>query len=152
MLSVAIVMLVFEQPSERVVRGTQEYFELIELWQGNYWYQLMIHAGYSIGVLILSPLFILWQVLGLMYLGSYLYRIDFFTQGFCGATFIKIFIIGIVSTLLCIAPQMLMTDINPEVIPLLSSISAVFVAFVYAHIVIKLCKSKRVYQSISGYR
>ena len=37
-----------------------------------------------------------------------------------------------------------MTDINPEIIPLLSSISAVFFALVYAHIVIKLCQSKNV--------
>lgn len=80
-LLTAIMMLVFAQLSERVVRDSEEYIGYIELWQGNYWYQSMIHASFSIGMLILSPLFILWQALGLMYLGSYLYRVGFFTQG-----------------------------------------------------------------------
>ena len=144
MLLMAIIMLIFTDKSEGVVRGTKEYFESIELWQRNYWYQSMVHAGFSIGIIILSPLFILWQVLGLMYLGSYLYRSGFFTQGFSGSTLIKISVLGMFSTVLCVAPQMLMTDINPEIIPLLSSISAVFFALVYAHIVIKLCQSKNV--------
>jgi uncharacterized protein len=77
-----------------------------------------------------------------MYLGSYLYRIGFFTQGFSPSTFTKISMLAVFSTLLCIAPQILINNISPEVIPLLSSLSAIFVALVYAHIVIKLCQSK----------
>jgi uncharacterized protein len=141
-LLTAIMMLVFAQLSERVVRDSEEYIGYIELWQGNYWFQSMIHASFSIGMLILSPLFILWQALGLMYLGSYLYRVGFFTQGFSQLTFIKISILGVVSTVLCIAPQIFINDISPEVIPLFSSLSAVFVALLYAHIVVKICKSK----------
>jgi len=139
---IAIMMLVFTESSEPVIRGTEEYLESIELWQGNYWYQTMLHAGFSLGALMMSPLFILWQVLGLMYLGSYLYRIGFFTQGFSPSTFTKISMLAVFSTLLCIAPQILINNISPEVIPLLSSLSAIFVALVYAHIVIKLCQSK----------
>jgi uncharacterized protein len=58
MLLIGIIMLVFEDPSERVVRAAEAYLEAIALWQGNYWYQTMIHAGFSIAVLILSPSFI----------------------------------------------------------------------------------------------
>lgn len=148
MLLIAITMLVFADTSERVVRGSEEYLESIALWQGNYWYQTMIHAGFSIVFLILSPLFILWQALGLMYLGSYLYRTGFFTQGFSPSTFLKIFVLAVVSTVLCIAPQILIKDISPEVIPVFSSLSAIFVALVYAHIVVKLCQSKNTFMSI----
>jgi uncharacterized protein len=137
----AVLMLIFADPSERIVRGTEEYFEFIEYWQGNLGYQTMINAGYSIGFLILSPLFILWQALGLMYLGSYLYRTGFFTQGFSQSALIKISVLAVVSTLLCIAPQILIKDIDLEVISAFSSISAIFVALVYAHIVVKLCQS-----------
>jgi uncharacterized protein len=141
-LLVAIMMLVFADMGDPMVRGSEQYLESIASWQGNYGYQTIIHASFSIGILILSPLFLLWQALGLMYLGSYLYRISFFTQGFSRSTFIRISILAFVSTVLCIAPQVLINDIIPEVIPLLSSLSAVFVALVYAHLVVKLCQSK----------
>jgi uncharacterized protein len=147
-LIIAILMLVFADPNEIVVRGSEEYLEEIKLWQGNYWYQTMIHGGFSIGLLIMSPLFILWQALGLMYLGSYLYRIDFFTKGFSSATLLKVSALALFSTLLCIAPQILIKDMSQEVIPLLSSISAIFVALLYAHIVVKLCASKNVLMNI----
>ncbi len=141
-LLIAIGAVAFADMSDQVVRGSDEYIESIALWQGNYWFQTMVNAGFSIGLVILSPLFILWQTLGLMYLGSYLYRIGFFTQGFSQSTFIKITTFAIVSTLLCIAPQLLMENIAAEIIPLFSSVSAVFVGLVYAHIVVKLCQSK----------
>ncbi|AEP28991.1 DUF418 domain-containing protein [Brumicola nitratireducens] len=139
---IAMLMLIFSDPSERVVRGTEEYFESVAYWQGNWGYQTMINAGFSIGLLILSPLFNLWQALGLMYLGSYLYRSGFFIQGFSRSVLVKISILAVVSTLLCIAPQIFIKDIDSEVIPAFSSISAIFVALVYAHIVVKLCQSK----------
>jgi uncharacterized protein len=147
-LLMAIVMLVFADPSERMVRGSEEYLEIIAQWQGNYVYQTMVHAGISIGLLLASFLFILWQALGLMYLGSYLYRTHFFTQGFSPSTFKKIAVLAFVSTLLCIAPQIIMEGIDPEVIPLLSSISAIFVALVYAHVAVKLCASKNIIMNI----
>ncbi|MFT5541006.1 MAG: hypothetical protein ACI97K_001544 [Glaciecola sp.] len=141
-LLIAIGALAFADMSDKVVRGSDEYTESIALWQGNYWFQTMVNAGFSIGLVILSPLFILWQTLGLMYLGSYLYRIGFFTQGFSQSTFIKITALAFVTTLLCIAPQLSMENIATEIIPLFSSVSAVFVGLVYAHIVVKLCQSK----------
>lgn len=141
-LLIAAATLIFADMSEQVVRGTQEYKESVALWQGNYWYQTMIHAGFSLGIVISSPLFILWQTLGLMYLGCYLYRVGFFTQGFSQPAFIKVASLALISTALCIAPQILMDNIASEIIPLISSLSAVFMALVYAHVVVKLCQTK----------
>jgi uncharacterized protein len=141
-LLIAAATLIFADMSEQVVRGTQEYKESVALWQGNYWYQTMIHAGFSLGIVIASPLFILWQTLGLMYLGCYLYRVGFFTQGFSQPAFIKVASLALISTALCIAPQILMDNIASEIIPLISSLSAVFMALVYAHVVVKLCQTK----------
>ena len=142
MLLIGVLMLAFEDPSERIIRGSEEHLASIQLWQGNYWYQTMVHAGFSILVLLTSPLSILWQVLGLMYLGSYLYRINFFTQGFSPSILKIIIVIGVISTLLCIAPQVFIDNISLEVMPLFSSVSAIFVALVYAHIVEIMCQSK----------
>lgn len=139
MLMFAVIFWMFTDPAERVFRGSAEYLETLELWQGNYGYQTLINAGISIGLVILSPLFILWQTLGLMVLGVYLYRTDFFTQGFSASTFNKIMASAVISTLLCIAPQLLIEDIDTDIIPLISSISAIFVGLVYAHIIVKLC-------------
>lgn len=141
-LLIAAATLIFADMNEQVVRGTQEYKESVALWQGNYWYQTMIHAGFSLGIVISSPLFILWQTLGLMYLGCYLYRVGFFTQGFSQPAFIKVASLALISTALCIAPQILMDNIASEIIPLISSLSAVFMALVYAHVVVKLCQTK----------
>jgi len=141
-LLIAAAILVFADMSEQVVRGSQEYNESVARWQGNYWYQTIIHAGFSLGIVIASPLFILWQTLGLMYLGCYLYRAGFFTQGFSQPTLIKVASLALISTALCVAPQILMDNIASEIIPLLSSLSAVFMALVYAHVVVKLCQSK----------
>lgn len=141
-LLIAAATLIFADMSEQVLRGTQEYKESVALWQGNYWYQTMIHAGFSLGIVIASPLFILWQTLGLMYLGCYLYRVGFFTQGFSQPAFIKVASLALISTALCIAPQILMDNIASEIIPLISSLSAVFMALVYAHVVVKLCQTK----------
>lgn len=140
-LLVAIMALAFADMSERVIRGSEQYLESIALWQGNYWYQTLIQASFSLGLLLISPIFVLWQVLGLMYLGAYLYRINFFTQGFSRPTSIKIATLALVATSLCIMPQLLIKDISLEVIPILSSISGVFVALVYAHIMVKICRS-----------
>lgn len=138
-LMFAIAMLF--DTSEMVVRDSEAYLEAIELWQGNYGYQTLINAGFSIGLLILSPLFILWQALGLMYLGVYLYRTDFFTQGFSSSTFNKVLACAVVSTILCVSPQLLMDDLSGEAIPLYSSLSAIFVGLIYAHFIVKLCQS-----------
>ena len=137
----AILLVIFSDPSENIVRGSDQYLEELALWQGNYGFQTLINAGTSIGLLILSPLCIFWQTLGLMYLGVYLYRTDFFTQGFSSATFTKIVLCCIVSTILSITPQLLVDSFSAEAIPLLSSISAIFVGLVYAHIIVKLCQS-----------
>lgn len=137
----AVLLIAFADPSENVVRGSEQYLADMALWQGNYAFQTLVNGGFSIGLLLMSPLFIFWQTLGLMYLGVYLYRTGFFTQGFSTATFTKIVIGSIASTLLCIAPQLLMDDLSVEVIPLLSSISAIFMALVYAHLVVKWCQS-----------
>ncbi|MBU3004050.1 DUF418 domain-containing protein [Paraglaciecola arctica] len=140
-LIIAIVLMVFSDPSEKILRGSEQYIEDIALWQGNYGFQTLVNAGVSIGLLLLSPLTLFWQTLGLMYLGVYLYRTDFFSQGFSTATCIKILICSIVSTLLMIAPQLLIDDLSPEVLPLLSSVSAIFVGLLYAHIIVKVCQS-----------
>ncbi len=137
----AILLVAFADPTELIVRGSEQYLEDIETWQSNYGFQTLINAGFSIGLLIMSPLCIFWQTLGLMYLGVYLYRTDFFTQGFSSSTFTKIVISSIISTLLLIAPQLLIDNLSAEVIPLLSSISAIFVGLVYAHVIVKLCQT-----------
>lgn len=137
----AISLIVFADPSENIVRGSEQYLEELALWQGNYGFQTMVHASFSIGLLFISPLCIFWQALGLMFLGVYLYRTDFFTQGFSSATLIKIVFCSIASTLLLITPQLLMDDLSAEVIPMLSSISAIFVGLLYAHVIVKLCQS-----------
>ena len=137
----AVLGWVFNEPNENVIRGSSEFVDAIESWSRNYMQHTMTHAGFALLMLLVSPIFVFWQVLGLMYLGAYLYKTQFFTYGFSQAVFNKIMLWGVVSTLFCVVPQILDPSISTEVIPLLSSISAIFVALIYAHIVVKLCHS-----------
>ena len=144
MLCFAAIIFFFPDPSSEVVRGSDEYLEAVELWYGNYPTQMAIQGGFAIFLIIISPFSMLWQTLGLMYLGVYLYRTDFFSHGFESGTLKKVVIAAIVSTALCVSPQILISDFSLNAVPILSSVSAIFVSLLYAHIVVKLsCNQNR---------
>lgn len=126
-----------------IFRGSPQYNESIMAWNGQYLYQTMVNALISLAMLMFSPVFILWQILGLMYLGSYLYSTGFFSEGFNRATLLKISLLAALTTAMCAAPQFFLSTIDAEVVSTFSSISAVFVALLYAHIIVKLCNSAK---------
>ena len=143
MFGFAATFYSFYDPSTEVIRGSTEYNEAMELWYGNYLTQAAIQAGFALMLIVIAPFSILWQTLGLMYLGVYLYRTEFFSNGFNSSTLKKTIAAAVVSTLLCVAPQMFLKDFPIDAIPLLSSISAIFVALLYAHIVVRLCREPK---------
>jgi uncharacterized protein len=148
MLIGASVFYVFYDPSTDIVKGSEQYTEAAGLWYGNYLYQMMIQGSFSLVLLIVAPLTILWQTLGLMYLGVYLYRTDFFINGFDYSTLKKVIVAAFVITGLCLLPQLFLKDFPLDGIPIVSSISAIFVALIYAHIVVKLCREPGVIMSL----
>lgn len=141
-LSIAFTLLViiFAEDSP-MLRSSDDYIEMHELWFSHYGYQVIIQAGITSGLLLLSPLFIYWQVAGLMLLGAFLYRMGFFNRGFSTKqlqTLLIAALIFISFDITCIT----LFSVSGEMSSVLSSVSAIFVALLYAHVVIKLIKNK----------
>lgn len=147
-LAFAAVIFAFYDPSDAVTRGSDAYNEAYQSWYGNYLYQVLIQGSFAIALIIVSPISILWQTLGLMYLGVYLYRSNFFVTGFSPSALKKIVLAAVVTTALCITPQLFLPNFPLQAIPLISAISAIFVALLYAHIVVKLCRQPNILMRI----
>ncbi len=142
LLSMAFTLLaiIFSEDSPEL-RSSSDYIEMHEQWFSSYVNQVVMQGGFAFVLVILSPLFIYWQVAGLMLLGAFLYRIGFFNRGFTtkqlqGVFIAALFFISI--DILCIT----MSNISSEMNSMLSSVSATFVALLYAHAVIRLVKNK----------
>lgn len=138
---IASLTIAFADLEGTTVRGSEDFVNSMQTWRLDYLQHILLNAGFSIGMLIISPIFILWQVLGLMYLGVFLYRSGFFENGFKQGAFVKVLILAVLLTIICVSPQVFVDNVGIEIIPLLSSVSAVFVALVYAHIIVRLCKA-----------
>ncbi|MBU2893985.1 DUF418 domain-containing protein [Colwellia sp. D2M02] len=136
------LVLVFFLDEQTMLRASTEYNELYQLWFSGYFNQLWIQGGIAISIVLTSPLFIYWQVTGLMMLGAFLYRIGFFKRGFTQS---QLFIISLAAlSLICIDFIILLNSpaLTDETSSILASTSAIFVALIYAHIVIKLSHHK----------
>ncbi|KGJ92990.1 DUF418 domain-containing protein [Colwellia psychrerythraea] len=139
-LTLAVLVILFSEDSS-MLRSSNDYIEMHELWFSHYGYQVLIQSGITFGLLLLSPLFIYWQIAGLMLLGAFLYRVGFFTKGFRPKQLTGIIFVALI--FICIDIScMTMFTISAEMSSVLSSVSAIFVALLYAHVVIRLIKNK----------
>jgi len=147
-LTLALTLLiVFFAEDAPMMRGSAEYQEMHKLWFSGYGYQVLLQGGVAFGLILLSPLFIYWQIAGLMMLGAFLYRVGFFKKGFSHRQLITVSVSAL--TLTCLETIFISTTaISGEVASVVSSISAIFVALLYAHIVIALLKNKTTFISL----
>nr|WP_136249815.1 DUF418 domain-containing protein [Ningiella ruwaisensis] len=106
---------------------------------------ILANTGIAIFLLLISVFSYLWQALGLMVLGIYLYRSGFFERGFTPDTLGKISLAAIVSSLITISPYFLLSSIDSNIMPSLASVSAIFVSLIYAHFLIRLSLTNKRY-------
>ncbi|KFZ37009.1 hypothetical protein HR45_13270 [Shewanella mangrovi] len=64
-----------------IYRESEQYQHDVAIWTGDYWHQVKLQALFWLGDLVIFPLTYLWQLLGLMLLGAYGLRSNWFTQG-----------------------------------------------------------------------
>lgn len=147
-LSTILIFLSMDMQKDIITRGSFEYLQAYNLWFGNYSYQVM-QQGITLAIIVLlSPFFgLLWQASGLMLLGSYLYKIRFFKYGFKGKKFNQILFLAVILTSFDVYLRLSYENLN-SVFSLYSSIPAIFVALVYAHIVVKLVNKKTSFLNI----
>jgi uncharacterized protein len=143
-VSIGLLSVAFTESTDVFTRTHPEFVDMVELWQSGYLTQMAIQSGIALFILIISPLFILWQSLGLMLLGVYLYRDGFFSRGFDTKQLSRFTLLEIVVSLITSLPPMFLPQIDSTVSPLFNSVSAIFVALLYAHCIIKLSQKSNV--------
>ncbi|WP_104398507.1 DUF418 domain-containing protein [Vibrio penaeicida] len=139
-LSIAFAFLFFEEPP--LVQGSPEFMEVYDLWFGSYGIQMLIQGGVALVIVLTSPLWIFWQVAGLMMLGAFLFRVGFFFKGFDKKTFRLVALGGIFFTALDLALRIYLPNQTAELGAIVASVSAIFVALIYAHAIVKLVANR----------
>ncbi len=119
-------------------RPSETFNEEAALWQSGYLTQLGIQASFMLSTVIIAPFTMLWQSMGLMMFGAYLYRAGFFNHGFSSLVFKKLVVVAIATSIVTALPQFLFEKVTLDVIPMFTSISAIFCALVYAHVLINI--------------
>ena len=119
-------------------RPSETFNEEAALWQSGYLTQLGIQASFMLSTVIIAPFTMLWQSMGLMMFGAYLYRAGFFSHGFSSLAFKKLVVVAIATSIITALPQFLFEQVTLDVVPMFTSISAIFCALVYAHVLINI--------------
>ncbi len=131
-----------ELESDSLLRSSPEFLEMVSDWRESYANQILNQISFLIIVLIGAFILLVWQPLGLMLVGVYLYRSGFFRHRFSQPTFRKLLILAILTTSISSSPAFFSESIDPMYIMLLSSVSAIFVALIYAHLIIKISEHR----------
>jgi uncharacterized protein len=129
---------VFDMGAELPTRPSETFNEEAALWQSGYLTQLGIQASFMLSTVIIAPFTMLWQSMGLMMFGAYLYRAGFFSHGFSSLAFKKLVVVAIATSIITALPQFLFEQVTLDVVPMFTSISAIFCALVYAHVLINI--------------
>jgi uncharacterized protein len=127
------------EPSELITRDSEVFTEQLNEWNGDPILRVISELGFALVLVATSPLHILWQTMGAMYLGMYLYKSGFFATGFSPKALGKISILAFVTTLVCLLPHVYMDLIIAEINFFFSATSSVLVALIYAHVIVKIC-------------
>jgi len=124
-----------------MLRSSDAFLEEYNSWMGNYGYQVTIQAIFAAFLVISSPLWVFWQVAGLMLLGVYFYRTGFFKRGLTISQFKTFALAAAALTSLDIFMRLSYFSVGSEMSSLLASISAIFMSILYIHGVIYLLKN-----------
>ena len=138
LVGVLVMACVFDMGAELPTRPSETFNEEAALWQSGYLTQLGIQASFMLSTVIVAPFTMLWQSMGLMMFGAYLYRAGFFNHGFSSLLFKKLVLVAIVTSIITALPQFLFEQVTLDVIPMFTSIPAIFCALVYAHLLINI--------------
>lgn len=149
MVIVNLLTLLFGN-TEPITRGSQEYAEMLSIWQDGYLTQVAVQSGIALGMLLLSFLYTLWLVLGLMGLGVWLYRTRFFSTGFGKSTQQKLLAGAILTTLVCIAMRFSLPGVDEEISSALFGLCAIIISPLYADFLIKHANNdNRLFRTLS---
>ncbi len=133
-----VMAFVYDIGVELPTRPSETFNEEVALWQSGYLTQLGIQASFMLSTVIVAPFTMLWQSMGLMMFGAYLYRTGFFNHGFSSLTFKKLVLVAIVTSIITALLQFLFERVTLDVVPMFTSIPAIFCALVYAHVLINI--------------
>ena len=137
-ITMGALAIIFTPQDEIITRSSEAFLSKYGFLTANYLYYMTANAGIALMLLLLSFISIFWQVLGLMMIGIYLYRSDFFTKGLSPSAFRKTCVITVITSALSLTPYLLLEKVDATVTPTLATVPAFFMALLYAHMFVKL--------------
>ena len=143
-----VVLILFSLiPSEPIYRGSEEYLAILAEWQAGYGNQLIQQIIFTVIMLVFSLVCFVWVTAGIVLFGVYLYRLDFFTNGL-----LQFQLTSLVVVTLVISTADAIIRVNwpalAELNMALATLSALFCALLYIHIIIKLAKKVSVLKAL----
>ena len=140
-LFIFILFLIFPQ-EESILCNSSLYLEYYNDWFSSYFMQVLSQAFVVLIILFFSVFGLLWEVIGLMLLGAYLYKTRFFKTGFNSINFKRVLFLALFLILIDLFLRFNNFNVDNEIYSIFSTIPAIFVVLIYAHIVIKLVNKR----------
>lgn len=132
------VLFVFSLiPTDPIYRGSEQYYEIVNEWQLGYGTQLIQQAVFTTIMFVFSLVCFVWVTAGIVLFGVYLYRDNFFREGLTKTQLTLTFAITLILSII----DAVIRVTSPELVELnmaLATLSALFCALLYAHVIIKL--------------
>ncbi|QYJ76061.1 DUF418 domain-containing protein [Shewanella sp. FJAT-52076] len=142
----AIVMLLLTQalPTDPLPsRLSPEYQASLAPWIGSYLGQLVQHLAMMLMMtLVMLPIALLWYILGMMLLGMYLYRSQFFSEGLTDAARIRLLLLALVLGAVDLALYFSESRSLVNLAQITVIFSAIPVSVLYADLIIRLCQGR----------
>ncbi|QIR15340.1 DUF418 domain-containing protein [Shewanella aestuarii] len=139
LLMISLITLTIED--EPYYRGSALFNEQLSVWTGSYFQQLLMQ-GLMVGyMLVITPLTLLWYGTGLMLIGMALIKQGYFESGFSRSQLSIMAISGVAFSIIDSGLSLTDSLILNELSNLFMMISALPVALIYLHIIVKLCQN-----------
>lgn len=143
-IGAVVLMLIGLIPSDPVYRYSDEHREMYQLWHQNFVYQLQVQGIFVAAMILLSPLCLMWFFGGMMLLGAALYKMQFFKTGLSRRYFYRILCVAMAVSSFDVYLQLSHFARFAELSFALASISGLFMALIYCHLIITLGERFRV--------
>lgn len=135
-IGVVTMLLISIWPVDPVYRHGEEFNEIVTQWNQGYIEQLVHQVIFTAAMFLINLVCLIWLTAGIVLFGVFLYRSQFFTKG-----------LSFKYALICVAATLFISSIDgyirffytgfAELSAFLATLSALFCALIYMHLIVK---------------
>ncbi|PTA50919.1 DUF418 domain-containing protein [Shewanella morhuae] len=138
---VIITLITVSSADKSFIRESSLFAQQYSAWTSSYADQLVLQLMQVGYMALVIPFTLMWLTAGLMLLGMALYQQGTFEQGFSKTTLIQLVIASVSLSLIAILLGLTQRPILVALSDTLAMLSAIPMAQIYIHIIVKICKN-----------